>query len=869
MRRLLSCALACAAPLAAQASTVDELPLPARAGWQAAQLHQSDKGIWYAHAAKVVEAYGAPEIIAADDNGKLLVLSVYSGRWTTHSVNPDGQWLAPSRPADVDPRIPGREVYCAGKAGNVHRVWTEPRPFGRFELRSIEIGHVAGEEFHAVLAGDLDPTRAGDELLVFGLSGAVYELSASREPNASADAFVLHKHGELAGRVRDALVLPAAPNATPNASPRVLAVSRAGHLLQVELNAGKLAHRTLAQEPMGLGRIARAPATAGGQIVVYVTRDDGLLLRFAQTAQGAWLREPIFAGPQGLRGVAAGRFFADPAREAVATFGYGKEVHVISRIDGGAWQAESIYTDADQGHWLTVGEFDGRNGTDELVATGFGGRVVLLSRPAGYALPGAALPAPAKSAQADAGASALRIAVRAGDAALTELSPLNYQGGFETKTMVYETLVRIDAAGAIAPGLAASWKIEDGGKTFVFELREGATFHDGTPVTAAAVVEHFRRWVGKPEHDWLRCNAHIKAVRPGAGSRQVRVELDQPMALLEDLCAINPTAIAAPASRDGEGKFVRALGSGPFRFVEAREAGRVLRYERVGSGSGKGKFVDLVRLRADGEDPLDALARGDVDVVAGSWAVQLDPNKLAALRADPRFKVHEAPGSIVTALTFRTDQGLGADRRLRRFVAAVLDRKAVINAVQGGAADACVAWAAPAIRGWPRAAAAEREGPAPTLPRALRISGGKDARTQAVVRALVAQLAAQGLAAEVSGEGVVADARVSTSHGAPYDPLLTLVGRFVPLPHEKTASQPGEGTTGDARMTELVRTAAATPEPQARAAVYGEIQAALDAEAWVVPIYAARRVVVLRAGLPTPTLGCDMYRLDAEWLTDR
>ncbi len=215
VRRILPFALACAAPLAAQASTVDELPLPARAGWQAAQLHQSDKGIWYAHAAKVVEAYGAPEIIAADDNGKLLVLSVYSGRWTTHSVNPDGQWLAPSRPADVDPRIPGREIYCAGKAGNIHRVWTEPRPFGRSELRSVEIGHVAGEEFHAVLAGDLDPTRAGDELLVFGLSGTVYELTAAREPNAGTDAFVLHKHGELAGRVRDALTLPAAMDRTP------------------------------------------------------------------------------------------------------------------------------------------------------------------------------------------------------------------------------------------------------------------------------------------------------------------------------------------------------------------------------------------------------------------------------------------------------------------------------------------------------------------------------------------------------------------------------------------------------------------------------------------------------------------------------
>ena len=33
-------------------------------------------------------------------------------------------------------------------------------------------------------------------------------------------------------------------------------------------------------------------------------------------------------------------------------------------------------------------ELDGRNGTDELIATGFGAQVVLLSRPPGYGLPG-------------------------------------------------------------------------------------------------------------------------------------------------------------------------------------------------------------------------------------------------------------------------------------------------------------------------------------------------------------------------------------------------------------------------------------------------------------------------------------------------
>jgi hypothetical protein len=42
--------------------------------------------------------------------------------------------------------------------------------------------------------------------------------------------------------------------------------------------------------------------------------------------------------------------------------------------------------DVDKGHWLAAGELDGRNATDELVAAGYSGRVVLLARPPGYGL---------------------------------------------------------------------------------------------------------------------------------------------------------------------------------------------------------------------------------------------------------------------------------------------------------------------------------------------------------------------------------------------------------------------------------------------------------------------------------------------------
>jgi hypothetical protein len=52
---------------------------------------------------------------------------------------------------------------------------------------------------------------------------------------------------------------------------------------------------------------------------------------------------------------------------------------------------------------------------------------------------------------------------------------------------LYETLVRVDCSGRIAPALAASWRLDADGRTWIVTLRENARFSDGTPVTAADV----------------------------------------------------------------------------------------------------------------------------------------------------------------------------------------------------------------------------------------------------------------------------------------------------------------------------------------------------------------------------------------------
>ena len=139
-----------------------------------------------------------------------------------------------------------------------------------------------------------------------------------------------------------------------------------------------------------MGRLAlRRHAPPGSPAVLYATCDDGVVLRLEEGAEGAWRTETIYAGPQGPRGIAAGRFDADPARETVATYGYGMRAQLLTRTEGG-WKAEDLFEDRDKGHWMCAAELDARNGTDEILLSGYGKRVVLLFRPPGYGLPGVA-----------------------------------------------------------------------------------------------------------------------------------------------------------------------------------------------------------------------------------------------------------------------------------------------------------------------------------------------------------------------------------------------------------------------------------------------------------------------------------------------
>lgn len=342
-----------------------EVPLEAHAGWRASLvLDVGETGVWCVRAFDVFETYATPELVGLDDAGRCHVLVGYSGKWTPLSRVHDGKWLGCAAHDDVDPRADGRELYVAGQGGNVYQL--RAYPHGALDARLV--AHLPGREVHTLLAGDLDPRQPGRELLAFTRPGGLFRLAPTAADGAFETAFL----GELPGRVREALVLP---------DGRIATVSRDGHLRLVSLTRSGLRSEVLHEESMGMGRIARRDDA--GPTVLYLTLDDGRVLRLEESSNG-WTSETIYAGAQGPRGLVSGRFTEDPADECVAVFGYSGRVQLLTRRADGPWSVETIFSDRDRGHWLEAAELDGRNGTDELVASGYSGRIVLIARPPGY-----------------------------------------------------------------------------------------------------------------------------------------------------------------------------------------------------------------------------------------------------------------------------------------------------------------------------------------------------------------------------------------------------------------------------------------------------------------------------------------------------
>lgn len=209
---------------------------------------------------------------------------------------------------------------------------------------------------------------------------------------------------------------------------------------------------------------------------------------------------------------------------------------------------------------------------------------------------------------------------------------------------VYEPLVDLKAGTTELEGvLAASWSVEDGGRTYTFQLRPGVKFSDGTPFDAEAVKVNIERIQKLKLGPYLQVRP-IKQVEV-VSDRTVRITLERPFApFLRGLALvrfISPAALRTHAGTDDARKWLvdNTAGTGPYRAVSWKHGQEIVwtRNEHHWRPFGPRQF-DRVVLRVINEPSTQQLMleKGDLDII-----FLFNRDDVPRLRANPRLQVVE------------------------------------------------------------------------------------------------------------------------------------------------------------------------------------------------------------------------------------
>lgn len=268
----------------------------------------------------------------------------------------------------------------------------------------------------------------------------------------------------------------------------------------------------------------------------------------------------------------------------------------------------------------------------------------------------AAPPAPAQP-------RTLTVAVRADVTGIFPNPPtINEAFTIDLFSNVFEGLFRLDSALSVKPVLVSGWTNPDA-KTWVFRLRDGVRFSDGSPLTADDVTASLRSAIELP----FPTGAFLGAIRSvdTVSPLEVRVTTREQCPALPSFLVSGFVLSRAALSR----RPIPPVGTGPYQLA-GRDPGRSLALRRNPHHDPPAAFDEIhVRVIPDASARVAALVAGQADIAEG-----VPLQSVESLARDDRFTVRAQPGIRVLYLAPRVDRPPFDDPRVREALDLAIDR---------------------------------------------------------------------------------------------------------------------------------------------------------------------------------------------------
>jgi peptide/nickel transport system substrate-binding protein len=271
---------------------------------------------------------------------------------------------------------------------------------------------------------------------------------------------------------------------------------------------------------------------------------------------------------------------------------------------------------------------------------------------------------------------------------VTDMDPANAYDfhTWEIFYNIYQGLMGYPAGEtSLEPKLAESYTITDDGKGYVFKLREGVKFSDGTEFDAETVKWSIDRVIAiKGDPSWLVTD-FVDSVDV-VGKYEVKFNLTNPCAYFPSLVAtvpyypVNPNIYPVDKIVKDPGELTggKLVGLGPYQVVSFKRDQEVILEANPNFFGPKPKNdMIVIRYFADATTMRLALEKGEIDFAFKSF----NPSDINDLQKSDKIATIKGQGPYIRYLCFQCNTPPFTNPIVRRGVAAAINRPEIIQKV--------------------------------------------------------------------------------------------------------------------------------------------------------------------------------------------